>query len=665
MIIPVFRRCKALAALALVLLAICSAPAATKLNFNQVDIKEFIKFAADYSGLNLVYNVDSVKGQITVYSPGEATEEDVMQILDTILNLYGYSAARDGNMLVITSAADGARYAGTDLVSAAEARGTQAVVYRMDYIDPKDFANIIKPLVSPRAYIHADSARGQMILVDSSTNAQRVQALLAKLDVFDDANLFLVLEPQHYSSFSMVEKLQTLLGKEALAGVSLLPVREENRVYVYGARRGVRLVKETARGIDLAFEEKYDGVFVERLRFSNAEDVATVLGSVFKDLQSAGTPVTFTADKSSNSIVVRCEENDYRAIQEVIAKLDEPTRQVYIEALILETSLGNTDKLGVTWTLGGGDSDNLGVIGQTSAGASPEALFNVASAINDEDGSSAASLAGVVGNTGFNFGFIGNMIEVNGVKFPTITAMVNALEGRSMVNILSNPRILTLNNTEAEVFVGENRAFETNSKVTDNGTSVKNYEYKDVGVKLRVTPRIADNNVVKMDLYQEIKTAQADEILQNKDGETLPKTLTRSTKTSVQVPSGYTVVISGLIEESSTLSKDKVPCLGDVPLFGGAFRNSSSNEDKKNVMVFVTPYVVTDAKDLHRHSQDEYNAYDRFFRELYGEVMSIHDQDVDSGEIDNPADRVLERSRLQSYSDTEASPAADTGDTRQ
>ncbi|WP_027389955.1 secretin N-terminal domain-containing protein [Chrysiogenes arsenatis] len=604
-----------------------TASANTKLNFNQVDIKEFIKFAADYAGLNLVYNVDNVKGKITVYSPGDASREDVLQILDTILEIYGYAAARDGNMLILTANTEAPRYAGAAVGAIEEASGTQVMFLRTTYLAIADVVNLIKPIVSARAYIAPIPNRNMMMIVDNTTNVMRVKSLLAKLDNFADDNRFETLSPQHYSSFDMAERLKLLFPKAGIKDAVIMPLREENRLYIYGSAQEVATLKRLSAQMDQAFIQRSNGVYVTPLKFANSEEVVKVLTAVFKELTSAGKPVNFTADLAINAVVVNCEQTDYDNIRQVIEKLDQPQKQVYIEALVIETSVTHSDAFGVSWTAGGGDNNNvaLGSSNMSGAGVSSSAF-------------ATELMSGKIPSVpaGLSLGFIGNSITYQGFTFPTITALVNALKTKSYINILSNPKILTINNQEAEIFVGENRPYVTSEKFDSNNNPIQTYEYKDVGIRLRVKPQISQDGMVKHNIYQEIIKVAAQSA-----SSTQPITLKRSTNTNVMVPDANTIVISGLIDNDTNTVKQEVPCLVDLPVLGYAFRNTSGSTDKKNLLVFVTPYIVNTAYDSDIVTKTMLDRYDDFYQKIYQDVFEITPEIYKERNIVNPATEFL------------------------
>jgi general secretion pathway protein D len=330
------------------------------------------------------------------------------------------------------------------------------------------------------------------------------------------------------------------------------------------------------------------------LKNANAEDVDKVLNTLTGTIAQAGadgktaTKVksSVSYDKATNSIIVFGDQELYGKIDELIKKLDVPRRQVYVEALILETTLDNGNKFGVEWQGTVGNGNTAGTIGYVG---SDNNLMNFANG-------NASSLS-----TGFNLGVLGDVVSYEGLNFPSIGLLVNFVKTASGINILSNPQILTLDNEEAEVFVGENRPFLTSTKYDSNNNPVQSYEYNDVGVKLKIVPQISSDDSVTLKIEQEVK-----KVAEGSADSTSPTTLTRSTKTRIKLKNGSMVVISGLLKDDSDRSDSAIPGLSKIPVIGWLFKNRSTNYEKTNMMVFISAHIINTHEEAEKLTESKH-----------------------------------------------------------
>jgi general secretion pathway protein D len=281
--------------------------------------------------------------------------------------------------------------------------------------------------------------------------------------------------------------------------------------------------------------------------------------------------------------------NDYQNILQVIQKLDRRSRQVFVQAIIAEISIDRAKELGVQWGfLGGAAAGSVATAGVYDPFGTFGALAPILAALK----------TGGVGTSS---------IDLTGkANFPVI---LKALESNGVLNVLSTPNIMTSDNKEAEIFVGENVPFLSSTNLTSTGLSQQSIERKDTGIILRIKPQVSEGEYIKLDIYQEISavkdfgTATASNLGSTK----------RSAKTSVVVKDTDTVVIGGLIQDQDQESISKIPFLGDIPLFGWLFKTKSTKRAKTNLMILLTPRVIKDARDMAEVSDAQNN---RFQEEL-------------------------------------------------
>ncbi|MDF1553701.1 MAG: hypothetical protein P1P84_11595, partial [Deferrisomatales bacterium] len=286
-------------------------------------------------------------------------------------------------------------------------------------------------------------------------------------------------------------------------------------------------------------------------------------------------------DKATNSLVIIASPQDYEILSAVIEKLDVRRPQVLVEALIVEMSYEKSLELGVEWRTvddpSGGDL--AGFASQT---------FGVG--LN-----SVAAAGPLAAPGGLSLGLVKGVIEFGGVEFLNVGAMINALQTSGDVNVLSTPSLLTTDNEESEIVVSDNIPFKTSEKFDSNGNPISTFEYRDVGLTLRFTPQINEDDFVKLKLYQEIS-----QVLSTATGGSAnaPSTTRRTAQTTVVAQSGSTIVIGGLIKDDTETTTSSVPCLGDLPLVGYLFRSTADKVTKKNLLLFLTPHIINDTQDI-------------------------------------------------------------------
>ncbi|MCX7634730.1 MAG: hypothetical protein N2Z74_03175, partial [Syntrophales bacterium] len=308
-------------------------------------------------------------------------------------------------------------------------------------------------------------------------------------------------------------------------------------------------------------------------------------------------PVFFEGvDVTRKFVRVTAERGDYTIIESIIKQLDVPRPMVYIEALIMEVSAGKDLKLGVEWHAvknfgagpleglgeGGKDANTVGVVSFSGGGTSAFPTVDI------------MSKTAVFPPSSFAVGVLGAGIKIGDIIFPNVGAVFQAFRGDSDVSVLATPQLLTLDNEEAEINVGKNVPYITRQDTSSTGVAINysNYEYKDVGIILKVTPHINEDNFVRMKIDQQVTRIDTASSAQFR-----PTTYKRAAKTAVVVKDGETIVIGGLINDETEVREDKIPLLGDIPLIGWLFKYRYQSKGKSNLFVFITPRIVRNQAD--------------------------------------------------------------------
>jgi len=289
------------------------------------------------------------------------------------------------------------------------------------------------------------------------------------------------------------------------------------------------------------------------------------------------------------------DKDDYLVLEEIIEKLDIPRAMVYIECLIMEVNVNKGFQIGAEWVGGGKtDYDNKeGYLGGGFSGGKGDNSYSNITSIGIGNGRFPA---------GFSLGIFGEAVTIGEFTFPGLGAIIDAYKEDKDVHILSTPQILTTDNEEASIYVGKNVPYQTKSAAEGATDTYSSYEYKDVGITLKITPQISKDRLVRLNIAQEVTK------LESEIGNVLPTTLKRSINTTVIVKDKNTVVIGGLIDDTLSNTEYMVPCLGNIPVLGWAFKSMSKSNEKTNLFVFLTPHVIknsVEADTVYKKKKDQ------------------------------------------------------------
>jgi general secretion pathway protein D len=389
------------------------------------------------------------------------------------------------------------------------------------------------------------------------------------------------------------------------------------------------------------------------LEYAAAEEIVAVLKDLPKEDKSAGAgagakeapvvsdKVTITADKATNSLIITADRDDYATLVDIIRQIDIPRAMVYIEALIMEVNTEKSFDLGTEWVVGDSVSlnrDREGIVGGGFTTDNSNIIFG-------PDGSLVPALA-----SGFSLGLFGEAVEIAGVSFPSIAAIVQAFKKDRDINILSTPQLLTTDNQEASITVGRNVPFQTTTSTTNNDT-FNSFEYRDVGKTLKITPQINKDRMVRLNLSLEVSALESTTDFR-------PTTLKRTVETTVMVKDSSTVVIGGLIDDNFSQTEYKVPCLGDVPGLGWLFKSRAKGNEKSNLFIFITPKVIQSPDEASTILESKKNKMDEM-REMQIKLYQGESKDEDPTAVppadSKPLTEGAPESRLE---DTEATETA-------
>ena len=581
------------------------------IDFENVDINLFIKYISELTGKNFIID-KAVRGNVTIVSPTKISVDEAYKVFESVLEVQGFSPVPAGSIIKIVPSADARSKSVETGFKGETGEVSDKIVTQLiplKYADPEELKKLFTPLVSKNSVVISYPATNLLIVTDVLSNINRLIQIIKEIDVEENVSEITVLTIEHATASEVAQTLDTIFEGSsarrttttrtnrrrtpapaqpddtgaALGEVKIISDERTNSLIIIASAYDTEKVKSLVTILDKEIPRGSGNINVYYLQHANAEELTKVLTSLPEKTDKAvevgkaptiSKEVQIVADKATNSLVITANKADYAVLEDVIKKLDIPRRMVYMEALIMEVNAEKDFAVGVEWIGGfayGGDS---GIVFGGSQGG---------------DTSSLPSLENPTLPQGFSMGLINEFIEINGQSFPSLSAILNAYKKDNDVHIISTPQILTTDNEEAEIKVGENVPYITSANTTAANQDYTNYEYKDVGVTLKITPQINQENVVRLQVYVEvIKLKNESVALQSNT----PTTFKRTAQTTVIIQDNTTLVIGGIIGDDVQDNIYKVPLLGDIPLLGWLFKTESQSVNRVNLYIFLTPRII-------------------------------------------------------------------------
>jgi general secretion pathway protein D len=570
------------------------------MNFDQMDIRAVLKTIGDITGINFVVD-ENVRGTVTVMSPTKIRLSEVYRVLESILEVRGYAAVPAGDLVKIVPRAEAARRdlqvrVGSDpsLIPQNDSIVTQIIP--LNYVSAAEVSGVIQPLLSAGTQMATYPTTNSIVITDTSSSIHRVARIIQKLDVPGSKEQVTVMGLNYASAQVFSEQIIGIMEKSKGApsqttrtrntgqpetGMRILPDMRTNSLIVVANAQDTETIRELVKQLDVPRPIGTNNVHVVYLKNAQSKEVAQSLTTALGNLKIAGAlegiqPVQVTADEGTNALIIAASAQDFEVIAGIVEKLDIIREQVLVEMLIMEVSEDALKEIGIDWAiLDQAVEDSVRAFGGTNFGLRVDAA--------------SGDLEGLV---------VGAW-KKNGSSI-TYGTVLHALEKLSGVNILSTPHILTSNHHKARIVVGENRPFVMQSRITENTdlitpTVIKTYEYKDVGISLEITPHISQGGLVRLEINSEFTKLIEDVTSPSTD---TPTTAKREAQTVVSMNSGSTVVIGGLIRDDKVTIEKKIPLVSDIPVVGGLFKFKRDRLQKTNLLIFITPHVMSSQKDL-------------------------------------------------------------------
>ena len=599
------------------------------LNFQNADIEAVARTFATITGRNVVVD-PRVKGTITLVSDKPVSRVAAMNQFLAALRQQGFTIVETAGLYKVVPEAEAKMLSADVMVQDGEEQmvpaGNQIAtqIFKLNHESANNLVPVLRPLISPNNTINANPGNNSLVITDYGDNLRRLARIIAAMDVANATDVE-VIPLKHAVAIDLAPLLLRLVGSNA-AGAPAGTADTSFKTTVLAESRANALIVRASNGAQMALLrsliQKLDqpdatgnngtagNIHVVYLKNADATKLATTLraavsGNVTASAAPGGTsgatatPAASTggqiqADASTNALIITAPDPQYKQLRAVIDQLDGRRAQVFVESLIAEVSVDKAAEFGIQWqgAVGSAGDGVIGLLG-TNFGTAGKNIINLAT---------GAATGTVTPARGLN---IGAAPRTNGVY--VLGFLARFLEDSGSGNVLSTPNLLTLDNEEAKIVIGQNVPFPT-GQYTNTGSSTGSvspfttFERKDVGLTLKVKPQISENGTVKLAIYQEVSSVLASTL----NATSGPTTNKRTIESNVLVEDGNIVVLGGLLQDEYAGNQEKVPGLGDVPLFGNLFKGETRSRKKTNLMVFLRPVVVRDSRDTERLSLDRY-----------------------------------------------------------
>ena len=607
------------------------------LNFVGAEIEAVARTMGVITGRTVVVD-PRVRGTINLFSEKPQAPAAAYGQFVAALRLQGYTVVESGGIYKVVPEAEGKLQGQVVTVSPDQPAGNQIVtqIFRLDHESALNLVPVLRPLISPNNTINVNPGSNALVITDYADNLRRLARIIAAMDMPNATDVEVI--PLKHALASdlapLVLRLTQSSGSAAVQGqvdnsfrTAIIAEPRSNALIVRAANPArVALVRSLVERLDVPSSGDASGnIHVVYLKNAEAVKLAATLraamagsataasggaatagrlvvggsaGAMAAAASSASQSETggqIQADPATNSLVITASEPQYRQMRAVIDKLDARRAQVFVESLIAEVNADKAAEFGIQWQgpIGKSGDGAIGILG-TNFGSGGNNIISLAT---------GAASGSVVPGGGLNVGVAG---RANGIYY--LGFLARFLQSTGDGNILSTPNLLTLDNEEAKIVIGQNVPFVTGS-YTNNNTGgsggvnpFQTIERKDVGLTLRVKPQISENGTIRLSIFQEVSSVQASSV-NSPSGLITNK---RSIESNVLVEDGAIIVLGGLLQDESANNEEKVPGLGDIPLFGNLFRSETRSRKKTNLMVFLRPVVVRDAAAMEALSMGRY-----------------------------------------------------------
>jgi len=612
------------------------------LKFNNLNISDFIKMVAKVTGKNILIDGE-IKGKINFVSNKPIEKSELIPLATAILETKRMTLVNKGSYYIVikSTTAPGEGLSVSSNVSRGD--GTmKTVVFQLANVNAAVIRTKIKPLLHKSAKIISFKKNNLLAITAYPHTLKSIKALIDKIEnkQAKQSKIIRLQNARVKDIYANVQNMSKALFPQDIISekISVMQDISSNAIILVGKRRNIQQLERYIQQLDLKGEANLQKMHVIPLQNSNVEEMEKILTKIVPQMTGAsnlapGAPIgkggkplpkaVIASDIERNALIVLASAEQYQNIYDTVLQLDVEKSQVYIQAKIVEVNTNLAENIGLKYGFNGGAITANGLFSLAgNAGAAPLAL--------------SSSLLGFLNNTTTQFDNNGNAFTSNSRAFEfdsgiskvfSLGAQLDLLKQNGAAQILSKPSVLSTNNKEASIYVGRTQSILTQAQQSTQGASsvINNYSREDIGITLKVKPRLSSNNKVSL----EIETTIEDILPGSGTSADRPTTTKRSVKTSAIVNHAETIILGGLIKSADGKSVSKVPILGDIPIIGRLFTSKGNSGSRVNVVIYITPYIIKKSSDLStlRQHLDELESVQQQYNKIIFEELESRVQD--------------------------------------
>ncbi|SFV68701.1 General secretion pathway protein D / Type II secretion outermembrane pore forming protein (PulD) [hydrothermal vent metagenome] len=582
------------------------------LKFNNLNISDFIKMVAKVTGKNILIDGE-IKGKINFVSNKPIEKSELIPLATAILETKRMTLVNKGSYYIVvkSATAPGEGVPVSSKFSSAGDGTMRTVVFQLSNVNAAVIRTKIKPLLHKSAKIISFKKNNLLAITAYPHTLKSIKELIDKIEnrQSKQTKIIHLQNARVKDVYGNIQNMAKALFPQDIISekVSVMQDISSNAIILVGKRSNIQQLERYIEQLDLKGEGNIQKMHVIPLENSNVEEMEKILSKIVPQMTGAsnlapGAPIgkggkplpkaVIASDIERNALIVLASEEQYKNIYNTVKTLDIEKAQVYIQAKIVEVNTNLAENIGLKYGFNGGSITSNGLFSiAANAGASPLAL--------------SSSLLGFLNNSTTQLDANGNSYTTNDRPFKfssgiskvfSLGAQLALLKQNGAAQILSKPSVLSTNNKESSIYVGRTQSILTQAQQSTQGSSsvINNYSREDIGITLKVKPRLSSNNKVSL----EIETTIEDILPGSGSSADRPTTTKRSVKTNAIVNHAETIILGGLIKSSDGKSVSKIPILGDIPIIGRLFTSNGTSASKVNVVIYITPYIIKKSSDL-------------------------------------------------------------------
>ena len=613
------------------------------LKFNNLNISDFIKMVAKVTGKNILIDGE-IKGKINFVSNKPIEKSELIPLATAILETKRMTLVNKGSYYIVVKSAT-APGEGVPVSSRVSSHGDgtmRTVVFQLSNVNAAVIRTKIKPLLHRSAKIISFKKNNLLAITAYPHTLKSIKELINKIEnrQSKQTKIIRLQNARVKDIYSNIQNMAKAIFPQDIISerVSVMQDISSNAIILVGKEHNIQQLERYIEQLDLKGEGNIQKMHVIPLQNSNVEEMEKILSKIVPQMTGAsnlapGSPIgkggkplpkaVIASDIERNALIVLASEEQYLNIYDTVKKLDIEKAQVYIQAKIVEVNTNLAENIGIKYGFNGGSITSNGLFSiAANAGAGPLAL--------------SSSLLGFLNNSTTQLDKNGNSYTTNDRPFKfasgiskvfSLGAQLDLLKQNGAAQILSKPSVLSTNNKEASIYVGRTQSILTQAQQSTQGASsvINNYSREDIGITLKVKPRLSSNNKVSL----EIETTIEDILPGSGTSADRPTTTKRSVKTTAIVNHAETIILGGLIKSADGKSVTKIPILGDIPIIGRLFTSKGNSGSKVNVVIYITPYIIKKSSDLSslRQHLDELESVQQQYNKIIFDELENRVQD--------------------------------------